>query len=117
MAVESDEDWFLRECGTFAGYLGDSDQYRSDAILWHKIAEERTVFRKKVKAIVEDHRQQRKGRKVGWFFLTLIRVLNISHPNDWVICPTCRGSSMVDPGDECPKCHGACYEIKTENYV
>ena len=45
---------FLRECGTFAGYLGDSDQYKSDAILWHKIAEERDRVPQEVKAIVED---------------------------------------------------------------
>ena len=114
---ESDEAWFLRECGEFAGFLGDADQYKSDAILFHRIAEARTKFRKSIKSALADYREERKGKKVGWFFLALYRVMNISHPNNWAICPTCKGSSMVDPGDECPKCHGSCYDLKTEKYT
>jgi ParB-like chromosome segregation protein Spo0J len=114
--AETDEEWFLRECSTLSNALSDVDQYRSDAILWRQIAAERTAFRKKIKKIIEQYREGRRGKRVGWFFLALYRVLNISHPNDWILCGTCNGSGMVDPGDECPRCRGACYDTKCERY-
>jgi hypothetical protein len=114
--VETEDEWFLRECGEFSGFLGDTDQYKSDAILWHRIAEKRTKFRKEIKKIIEKYQKDRKGKRLGRFFWSLYRVINVSHPNYWAICPKCSGSSMVDPGDLCPKCGGACYELKTERY-
>lgn len=112
----SDEEWFARECGEFSGFLTETDQYKSDAILYHRIAEARTEFRKKIKKIIEEYREERKGKKVGWFYLQLYRIINISHPKDWKICYTCGGKSLVDPGDQCPECKGACYDLKSERY-
>jgi len=40
--VLSDEEWFDRECGEFAGFLVETDRYKSDAIIWRRIADERT---------------------------------------------------------------------------
>jgi ParB-like chromosome segregation protein Spo0J len=112
----SDDEWFERECGEFAGFLVETDQYKSDAILYRRIADERTKFRKSIKKIVAEYREERKGKKLGWFYFQLYRILNISHPKDWNICFECAGKSLVDPGVKCPKCKGACYETKTERY-
>jgi hypothetical protein len=112
----TDDEWFERECGEFAGFLTETDQYRSDAILYRRISEARSKFRKSLKKIVEDYREERKGKKVGWLFLQLHRILNLSHPKDWNICIQCGGKSLVDPGVECPKCKGSCYETIAERY-
>jgi len=73
-------------------------------------------FRKKIKKILDEAREERKGKKVGWFLMALYRVINISHPKDWKICYECSGKSLVDPGVTCPKCKGSCYDLKSEKY-
>jgi ParB-like chromosome segregation protein Spo0J len=113
----TDEEWFLKECGSFSDLLSDNDQYRADAILYHQISEARGKFRKSIKKAVEDYKKGRQGKKVGWFFLSLYSVLNVSHPNDWQMCGTCGGRGVVDPGDECKACKGACYKTATERYA
>jgi ParB/Sulfiredoxin domain len=112
----TDEEWFERECGEFAGFLTETDQYKSDAILYRRINEARSKFRKSIKMIIEEYSEERRGKKVGWLFLSLQRILNISHPKDWNICYECSGKSLVDPGVVCPKCKGKCYDLKTERY-
>jgi hypothetical protein len=112
----TDEEWFLKSCGSFNELLSDNDQYKADAILWRQINDARHKFRKAAKKIVEAHRTGRKGKKFGWFSRSLYQVLNVSHPNDWLTCGECGGRGMVDPGIECKACQGACYRTKTERY-
>ena len=113
----TDEEWFIKECGTFSDLLSDNDQYKSDAILFRQISDARDKFRKSIKKIMTEYRKGRHGKNVGWFFLSLYQVLNVAHPNDWLTCGNCGGRGMVDPGHTCPACKGACYKTKTEKYV
>lgn len=113
---ETDQEWFARECGEFAGFLGDIDQYKSDAILYRQLMAERYAHRKKVKAIIKEYERTRKGKTFGRFYWTVYNYLNSSHPNSWVICGTCKGKGSVD-GQECSSCRGACYRTKAEKYV
>ena len=114
---ETDEEWFLRECAEFSGYLGEPDQFRSDAILFRQLSEERNRHRKKVKKIVESYKESRKGKRIGWFFLNVFNYLNVSHPNSWAICGACKGKGTSEAGEECSTCRGAGYKTKTERYV
>ena len=67
----TDEAWFLQECGTFADLLSDNDQYKSEAILFHQISEARNKFRMSIKKTMANYKEGRKGKNVGWFFLSL----------------------------------------------
>jgi hypothetical protein len=114
----SDEEWFLKECGTFSDLLSDHDQYKADAILYRQIDEARHKFRKSVKNIIEQYKQGRQGKNVGWFFLSLYQILNISHPKDWLMCGDCGGKGSLPGSTEpCKACGGSCYKTKTERYV
>ena len=117
--VKADSDahdaWFEKECGKFGESLGNTDYYKSDAIVYRDILEARTEFRKKLKKIAEKHKQEWKNLRVGWLLRLLHTLINLSHPKDWIKCPTCGGRGiMVDSGAECPKCNGYCYNLKAE---
>ena len=114
---ESDEEWFRRECGEFAGFLSDPDQFHADAVLYHQINEARHTFRKSIKKVIEKHQKDRKGKRWSWFFRSLHQIINVSHPNYWLMCGTCGGKGMDDLGVECPACKGACYKTTTEQYI
>lgn len=114
---ETEEEWFRRTCGDFASKLSDIDQYKSDAILYRQLMEERDTHRKKVKMIINNYKKTRNGKRLGPFYWTVYFYLNASHPIDWEVCPRCEGCGMVDPGDTCPACKGACYKNKAERYL
>jgi ParB/RepB/Spo0J family partition protein len=117
VAAMSDEDWFASSCARRARYLGNTEQYKADAILYHRINEQRTIFRKQVKKILDAYREEYRDRKVGRFFFTVNKLLNVSHPSDWFLCNACRGQGRDESGGECKKCRGACYDIRTEKYL
>jgi hypothetical protein len=111
----TDEEWFERECGHFAQSLMETDQYKSDAILYRQINEERYKFREKVRTIVEEHKAARRGKKVGWFFLGVHTLLNVAHPKAWLVCSACNGDGLdKETGRECGKCGASCYRPTTE---
>jgi hypothetical protein len=113
---ETEEEWFQRECGEFAGFLSDTEQYHAEAILYRRLRDERYEHRKRVKKIYEDFRKSRKGRRLGSFYWTVYNYLNASHPNSWVICGACKGKCAID-GEECSACRGAGYRSKSESYI
>ena len=110
--TEADDAWFDEECGKFAESLGNSDQYKSDAILYRDILEARTEFRKKIEAIIEKYKKERKNQSMGWLALVLHTLIKLSHPKDWLLCSRCGGKGiLVENGDECKACQGFCYQL------
>lgn len=111
-----DDDWFATYCGEFAKLLGDPARFRLDAILFRHLSDARAAFRKRARKPFAAAREAAKGKAVGPFFFLLHRLLNASHPKDWLYCDQCKGSGRNESGP-CKKCGEAGYFIKTEKYV
>jgi hypothetical protein len=113
-----DDEWFETYCGQFAKLLGKPEKYKTDAILFRMVSDARAAFRKKVKKPFAKARDRVKGsQNVGPFFFLLHRLLNASHPKDWLYCDACKGKGSNENGGPCKKCGEAGYFIKTEKYV
>lgn len=117
----SDEEWFTKECGDKASLIEIPDKYKSEAILYRKSNEARHVFRGKAKAALKDIKDSKMG---GPLWSLMQRLTNLSHPKDWFLCVTCGGKCLTRPQENpndndalCPKCWGAGFQLKTENYL
>ena len=125
----SDDEWFEANCGEKSAMLGNSARFKADALLFRAHADLRHNYRVKGKKALAE---TKKGGVTGPFFNLVNRVLSISHPKDWLICPECFGKGEVASGarDEdvarfgpgyaaakCPKCFGGGYLLKTETYL
>jgi hypothetical protein len=109
----SDDEWYATYCCEKAKLLADPTKYKVDAIYYRKVLNARAAFRTEVKAKVKAVKE---GKILGPFYYAVNRLISISHPKDWALCGTCGGKG-VHPTDEtkkCPKCHGCCYELRTE---
>jgi hypothetical protein len=97
-------------------------RFKSDALFYHSIADHRAAFRSQVKKGLA---ATKKAGNYGAFWYTVNRLLSISHPRDWLICHVCIGKGEVEPQvhvvdsakAKCPKCYGAGYLLKTEEYL
>jgi hypothetical protein len=113
--VVTDDDWYMSRCyEPFGKHLANDTQFRRDAILYRHTIDAIGKLRKATKKTQEAARAEAKGGNVGWFFFILSQITHLSHPRNWLICGTCGGNGLVDPGVACPACKGACYRIKTE---
>jgi hypothetical protein len=112
----SDDEWFTTYCGVKAAMFADTVRYKSDALLYRRIVDERAAFRAKVKGAVKETRD---GKVMGPFYSLLNKVISITHPKDWAICGTCGGKGVHPnkPTEKCPTCYGTCYQTKTEAYL
>lgn len=116
----TDDAWFEFHCGEKAKYFRNTHRYKADAILFRKVADTRSLFRSKHKALLKDI----KKRGVNGSFWGLVnRFISVSHPKDWFICPDCKGTGVKDgtPEDQhvkpnCKKCFGSGYLLKTEEW-
>ncbi len=73
--------------------LQDETEYRRAALLYRKIRGEMAIFRAKAKKVVEQSHWDGPN-KFTWM---LLPVLNLTHPNDWNICPGCLGLNKEHP--------------------
>lgn len=117
----SDDEWFTANCGEKAAMLGDPAKFKSDALLFRKHSDLRHAYRSKGKKALGD---TKKTGITGAFFNLVNRVLSISHPKDWLICPECKGkcvneslSAVAAEPVKCNKCFGGGYLLKTEEYL
>lgn len=120
VAEQTDEEWFVESCGEKAAMLGDTTKYKSDALLYRSITELRHYFRSKGKKAIAE---SKKAGNTGGFWNLVNRFASISHPKDWLLCINCAGKGRDEThnaaGDpvKCPKCYGAGYLLKTEEYL
>jgi ParB/RepB/Spo0J family partition protein len=118
VAKLTDDEWFAAECGDKAKLFAFPDKYRQDAILYRQINEARHVFRGRAKKCLG---KMDKSIKIGPFASAVGRIINISHPKDWIICPGCSGKGVANGIDgteaDCRKCFRAGYVLKTEEYL
>jgi hypothetical protein len=112
----SDDDWFTTYCGAKAAMFADQTKYKADAVYYRKIVDERAAYRAKIKKVTKDARA---AKVLGPFLNSTNRHLSVAHPKDWAICGACGGKGFhsADATKVCPKCYGACYELKTEEYL
>lgn len=109
----NDEEWYATQCGEKGAMLADPAKFKTDAILYRAVVDERAAFRAKVKGKVKAVRQDRVS---GPFCNLINRTISVSHPKDWALCGTCGGKGVVN-GQKCPRCYGTCYELTTEEYL
>lgn len=110
----SDDEWFDKFCKEKAVLLKDATKFKSDALLFRKVTDQRHLFRTKVKKHVAE---TKKAGATGPFYNILNRVISMSHPKDWMLCD-CKGTgeSPTDPAKPCGRCFGCGYAMRTETY-
>lgn len=119
----TDDEWFTVNCGEKAAMLGDPARFKSDALLFRSVSELRHAFRTKGKKFLA---ATKTAGNYGALWNLINRFVSISHPKDWLICPTCIGKGTVGGEvdaaipttvQKCPKCFGGGYLLKTEEYL
>jgi hypothetical protein len=112
--VLTDAEWFERECGEKAKFLGDPTLYKQSALLYRHTAEPRAKFRSAIKK--EIAAMKAAGQTKTPLYGLLNRVISMSHPKDWFFCDACQGKGHVD-GEPCSKCRTGCVSLRTENHL
>jgi hypothetical protein len=114
--AQTDEEWYQKECGDQAARIADPRKFKADALLYWHVHEDRHVFRRATKAALKSARVK---QAFGPLQSLVMRLANLSHPKDWLLCGTCGGRCLdtnapEGPTVECPKCFGAGYLLKRE---
>ena len=117
----TDEEWFEQTCGESAKMFSNPAKFKADAILYRHTADARAAFRASTKKLLK---LAKDGGVYGGLYNLINRATSLAHPKDWLICSECKGRgefASADPSrpepTKCRKCFGACYNLKTEDYL
>ena len=96
-------------------------KFKADAILYRHTADARAVFRASTKKLLKAGQRRWRLRRA----LQPHQPGDLTRtPKDWLICSECKGRgefASADPSrpepTKCRKCFGACYNLKTEDYL
>ncbi len=120
----SDHDWLQTYCYRILGddaevklapgeqrhvaKLEDDRDYRRAALLYRNIRTELAMLKAKTKKPVE---KSHFGGPTHFTWI-LVQTLGATHPNDWLICPSCLGLNKEKP--DCAECKGTGFRVKVE---
>jgi hypothetical protein len=103
----SEDEWFDKNCGKTARRLANSTNFRTDALIYRKIADARRVFRVKIERIL----RAAHFAPTGPFYEAVKGVATVSHPNAWVPCPSCDSTGKDKAGRACKRCQETGYQL------
>lgn len=112
--LEDDEKYTAKYCSAL--YESLKRQNNAKALvasvgLYRRIADDRVAFRKKAAPFAVEYAKRYGGKKAGPFVTMVGRLCTVTHPRDWLLCVSCKGSGIPGPGTErspefCPSCMG-----------
>jgi len=111
----TDDEWFNHECGEKASNFRNPTKFKAAALLYRHTAEARAKFRAATKKILADAKKARENNNSLWWAIN--KVVSLSHPKDWWFCRGCTGKRHTEHGEECGRCRGSGFELRTEEYL
>jgi hypothetical protein len=105
------EQWCDKYCSRILKGLKRVDRFYSDVQIYRDSAKARDSFRKSMLPLLK-----KRGDAVnGAFYFVLFRQIWACHPDEWIICPKCKGTGVNKAaGEDCPACGGHGYRVKSQ---
>lgn len=104
-------EWVETSCSNIKSLLSDTSKYEVEAKLYRAVNSERLKFRSEIRKKMASIKDEMRG-PLYWL---LTRIMDLSHPKDWVLCPDCHGKASTT-GEYCGRCSDSGYTLKTEKY-
>ena len=110
----TDDEWLATHCKKLVEALPFKNAFKRDAILYRRIIENLGKFRTATKKALAE---AKKPGENGLFYASLFKVVNASHPMNWLICEKCNGKGHAPETKDkpCGGCLGGGFKLKFEN--
>lgn len=106
----TDDEWLKQHCYTCRDKLKYTGEFDAAALLYRKSSDARRDFTSHMR----NHIAKAKTTGFNPYVSMFSRLVNASHPRDWLACGSCQGSGQAGSEGKCPDCRGAAFKLQMQ---